>query len=348
VLDVLARGLAQRGHDVVLFTTGDSTCDVERAWLFETADSDLIGTTLVELRHTAAAYEALAECDIIHDHTLAGLFIAQLHPHLPVVTTNHGPFNHHLADLYRRTAPNVPIIAISRDQAQRAPDDVRVATVIHHGLDLGRYTVGHDADDYLLSLGRMNPDKGIDRAIVVARRAGLPLVIAAKMREPAEKQYFEHVIQPLLGGGITYVGEVGHAEKVELLQSARALINPIRWPEPFGLVMIESMACGTPVIATPQGAAPEIVTPGTGQVASSTFGLVEAVRTIGELNRPHCRRHAEAEFSMERMTRDHEAFYHAAIARHAEQLPHRPLPTTDDLVSTDADGPSPDLATSRR
>jgi glycosyltransferase involved in cell wall biosynthesis len=315
----------------MLFTTGDSTCEVERAFLFEQADSDLIGTSLVELRHTAAAYEALSGCDIIHDHTLAGLFMAQLHPSLPVVTTNHGPFNRDLADLYRRTAADVPLIAISRDQARRAPDEVAVATTIHHGLDLERYAFNATPDDYLLSLGRMNHDKGIDRAIVVARRAGMPLLIAAKMREPGEKQYFDQVIRPLLGRGIEYVGEVGHAKKVELLRGARALVNPIRWPEPFGLVMIEALACGTPVIATAEGAAPEIVTPGTGQIAGSTHGLVDAVRTIDEVSRQHCRRHAETRFSMERMTVDHERFYRATIATIATGAPP-PAPAAEPVA----------------
>ena len=309
-LDVLCRGLQQRGHDVELATIGSSTCDVPMRWLFESADPDRMGTTILELRHVAAAYEAFDQCDIVHDHTAAGLFISQLHPELPVVATNHGPFDDHLADLYGRVPPELAILAISHDQASRAPSAVTIGAVIHHGLDLDHYCFGSRSGDYLLALGRMNPDKGIDVAIEVARRAGLDLAIAAKMREPAERRYFHEVIRPLLGRGVEYVGEVNHADKVELLGGARALINPIRWPEPFGLVMIESLACGTPVIGTPCGAAPEIVEHGiTGFLASTATELAEAVGHVDFIDRKICRSEAEHRFSMDRMAREHEAFY---------------------------------------
>jgi glycosyltransferase involved in cell wall biosynthesis len=318
VLDVLARGLAERGHDVALFTTGDSTCSagpsghVYRHWLFERSDPDRIGAAVVELRHAGAAYDALASCDVIHDHTLAGLFLNDLQAGLPVVTTNHGPFNADLVDIYRRA--KVPVIAISHDQARRAPDGIDVMKVIHHGLDLSRYPYSAGEGRYLASLGRMNPTKGIDTAIEVARRAGLPMLIAAKMRERAEREYFDDVIRPLLGGGIDYLGEVGHADKIELLQGAVALVNPIRWPEPFGLVMIEAMACGTPVIATGQGAAPELVADGvTGFVGDTICEMAAAVEAASGIDRQRCREVAEFKFSMGRMARDHLHCYRARI-----------------------------------
>ena len=315
VLDVLARGLLDQGQDVTLFTTGDSTCQVPQAWLFEESEPDRIGTTILELRHTSAAYEALACCDIIHDHTLAGLYVSQLFPEATVVTTNHGPFSDDLSDVYRRVASTIPLIAISRHQAASAPDDVPVATVIHHGLDLSRYPAQiAEVGRYLFSLGRMNPDKGIDRAIEVARAAGLPLLIAAKMREPAEQRYFAEVIEPLLGDDIVYIGEVDHPRKVELLQGALALLNPIRWPEPFGLVMIEALACGTPVIATNFGAAPEIVDDGlTGFLADSTEALVDAATLVHTIDRHLCRAQAEKRFSARRMVDDHLSFYRQVL-----------------------------------
>jgi glycosyltransferase involved in cell wall biosynthesis len=315
VLDVLARGIKQRGHDVVLFTTGDSTCEVYRDWLFERADPDRIGAAVIELRHAGAAYDALANCDIVHDHTLAGLFLADLHLGLPVVTTNHGPFDDDLADIYRRA--DLPVIAISNDQASRAPSDIDVARVIHHGLDLSRYPFDPCGGRYLASLGRMNPTKGIDTAIEVARRAGMPMLIAAKMRERPEQDYFEQVIRPMLGGDIEYIGEVGHAGKIELLQGALALVNPVRWPEPFGLVMIEAMACGTPAIVTRQGAAPELVTDGvTGFVADSVEQLASTVGRAGAVERRRCREIAELRFSMDRMARDHIELYRSVIETH--------------------------------
>jgi len=315
VLDVLARGLVRAGHEVVLFTTGDATCDVPRQWLFERCDPDRMGTSVLELRHVAAAYEALRHCDVVHDHTLAGLFVSELYPETPVVTTNHGPFNEDLVDIYRQVVGRIPIIGISRHQASTAPPEVPVSAVIHHGLDLTRYSYGPDGGDYLLALGRMNHDKGIDRAIHIARRAGMPLLIAAKMREPAEQRYFAEVIEPLLDDRIRYIGEVGHADKVRLLQGARALLNPIRWPEPFGLVMIEALACGTPVVTTNHGAAPEIVTDGaSGFLSDDDDELVDAVLAADQLGRAACRSRAEREFSAERMVTDHVAFFQTVAA----------------------------------
>ncbi len=321
VLDVLARGLVRAGHDVVLFTTGDATCDVPRQWLFEHCDPDRMGASVLELRHVAAAYEALHQCDLVHDHTLAGLFVSELYPETPVVTTNHGPFNEDLVDIYRQVVERIPIIGISHHQASTAPPEVPVSAVIHHGLDLDRYPYGAEGGDYLLALGRMNHDKGIDRAIDIARRAGLPLLIAAKMREPAEHRYFTEVIEPLLDDQIRYIGEVGHADKIRLLQGARALLNPIRWPEPFGLVMIEALASGTPVVTTNHGAAPEIVTHGeTGFLSDDDAELVRAVQAVGGLSRAACRARAESRFSADRMVADHVAFFQTVAATRGRRV----------------------------
>lgn len=320
VLDVLCRGLERRGHEVTLFTTADSTCPVTRKWLFEASDPERMGSSVLELRHAAAAYDVFDDVDIVHDHTLAGLFLGQLHPGLSVVTTNHGPFDADLSDLYGRTASRVPLIAISQDQAARAPSDLPVGAVILHGLDLDRYRMEARPGDYLVSLGRMSPDKGIHTAIEVARQAEIPLLIGAKMREPAEKRYFETMVKPLLGNGIEYVGEVDHARKVDLLTGARALINPIHWPEPFGLVMAESLACGTPVVGTGCGAAPEIVDHGvTGYLADTVDDLVRGVLDSAQLDRSGCRRSMECRFSMDRMARDHEEFYRSVLRRRSQR-----------------------------
>jgi glycosyltransferase involved in cell wall biosynthesis len=240
--------------------------------------------------------------------------VSELHPGMPVVTTNHGPFNDDLIDIYGRVAERIPLIAISAHQASTAPPSVPVEEVIHHGLDLARYPFGAEGGGYLLSLGRMNHDKGIDRAIEVARRAGLPLLIAAKMREAGEQQYFTEVIEPKLGDDVRYVGD--HERKIELLLGARALLNPIRWPEPFGLVMIEALACGTPVVATNEGAAPEIVVQGeTGFLADTTDDLVAAVIGAGGLSRLRCRARAETRFSAKRMVADHVELYRRVLDR---------------------------------
>jgi glycosyltransferase involved in cell wall biosynthesis len=185
-------------------------------------------------------------------------------------------------------------------------------------IDLDRYparTESADSGGYLLCLARMHPSKGIDTAIEVARRAGRRLIIAAKMREPAEHTYFRQVIHPLLDDAVTYVGEADAATKTDLLRGADALLNPIRWPEPFGLVMIEALACGTPVIAIHDGAASEIVIPGVnGYLGLTVDDLAAAVGRVPQLNRRRCRRDAVDRFSLQAMTAEHEAFYRAVLS----------------------------------
>jgi glycosyltransferase involved in cell wall biosynthesis len=329
-IDVLARGLAARGQRVRLFTVGSSTCPVRREWVLP-EPPDRIGDDLDGLTHALAAYEALADCDVIHDHTLAGPALAAAGwDGPPVVTTNHGPFDNRLSALYRRTAPRVPLIAISADQAAAAPDGVPVAVVIPHGVDLDAYPARltrRGAGGYLLCLGRMSPTKGIDLAIHAARAAGRRLVIAAKCREPDEVAYYHQVIEPLLDDRITYVGEVDHTRKVDLLRGADALLNPIAWPEPFGLVMVEALACGTPVIATPNGAAKEIVDHGRcGWLAANLDDLTTAIEAAynGAIDRRQCRHHAVTHYSMQAMAREHEHFYrnvltHRAALRYTSQ-----------------------------
>jgi glycosyltransferase involved in cell wall biosynthesis len=319
-VDVLARGLAACGHQVILFATGESACSapgVEVAWLYPEALGTQNASSAAELNHTHAAYQTLAGAgvDIVHDHTLAGLFVAQTAT-CPVVTTNHGPFSSQvLADVYRRTAPRVPLISISHHQAASAPPDIPVATVIHHGIDLDRYPFNPtNGAEYVAVLARFSPEKGIDRAIEAARLAGVPLKIAAKCAEPAEHAYYQQVIKPQLGPSIEYVGELDHQAKTELLAGAAALLNPVAWPEPFGLVNIEALACGTPVVATDRGAIPELIDPGTtGYLANTTTELAKALLDTDRIDRHQCRRAAEAQFSMKRMASDHEAFYHQVL-----------------------------------
>ena len=202
MLDDLCRSLAGDGHEVFLYATGDSTCPVERAWTFETAQGTEFVSPAAELRHVTDAYDAvrLWAPDIVHDHTIGGPFYAQRHPELAVVTTNHGPFDGDLAPLYRRLAGRVPIIAISHHQAATARGTATTA-VIHHGVDLDAFPVGNGRDGHALFLGRMSPDKGVHTAAQVARAAGVPLRIAAKMRESVEHEYFNQWVKPLLGGG---------------------------------------------------------------------------------------------------------------------------------------------------
>ncbi|MDQ3974177.1 MAG: glycosyltransferase family 4 protein [Actinomycetota bacterium] len=313
MLDLLARGLVDAGHDLLLFATGDSTCPVPRGWLFaDTAGLD-IGTASQELRHVIHAYEALRGYDIVHDHSLVGPFYAERFGDLPVVTTNHGPFNEDLNDLYRVMSSSVPVIAISHTQARQATG-VPIARVIHHGVDADAFPFGDGDGGYLMSLGRMASEKGAHRAAEVARKAGARLLLAGKMEEPAEFDYFEQTVQPLMSEDIEYIGQVDEDHKLELLAGARALINPIRWSEPFGLVMVEALACGTPVLAFKEGAATEIVTHGvTGFLCDDEDDMAARVDQLHRVDRRTCRAAVEDYFSARRMVAEHVEFYEQVL-----------------------------------
>lgn len=317
VLDSLARGLLAAGHEVLLFATGDSSCEVPTRWVLERAAGTVATGAATELNHVVHAYEEILDwgADVVHDHTLVGPVYAQQFG-IPVVTTNHGPFDGELAALYRAIGDRVPIIAISQHHAASG-GGIPVAAAIHHGVDVDAFPLGDGAGGYALFLGRMSPDKGVHLAARVARTAGMPLRIAAKMREPAEYAYFNENVGPLLGDDVEYVGEVGGADKLDLLAGAVCLLNPIAWPEPFGMVMIEALACGTPVVATPLGSVPELVRDGiTGFVRTGELELADAVARVAALDRGRCRKDAAERFSTERMVADHVALYERAIALH--------------------------------
>jgi glycosyltransferase involved in cell wall biosynthesis len=333
VLDTLARGLAAAGHDVVLATTGDSTCPVARTWVYGHARPDEMGSVVIELRHLIHAYAATRDVDIIHDHTVAGPFLAASAATGAVVTTNHGPFTDDVKALYRSTASHVPLVAISHHQASTAAD-VPIAAVIHHGLDTSRFPIGAGTGGYALFLGRMSPNKGVREAIRVARHAGVPLVIAAKQREQTERDYFNAEIRPLLGPDVHYAGEVGGPAKLELLGGAMALLNPICWDEPFGMCMIEALACGTPVVATPRGAVPEIIHDTvTGYLRRHTPELADALIAASNLDRAACRAAVEARFSMQRMAADHLAFYTHILTRTETPAPNHRCSSTRPTAS---------------
>jgi glycosyltransferase involved in cell wall biosynthesis len=319
IIDNLARGLVDRGHDVVLFTVGASTCPVERRWLFE-EPAEPIGAGEPEAAHVLAAYTSLApDVDVVHDHTELGPLLepslaAATSAGVPVVLTLHGP----PTDAVRRlllshAARHAALVAISESQRGLAPD-LPFTRVIHHGIDLDLHKQGPGGGGYLMFVGRMSPDKGVHRAVDIARRADLPLVIAAKMWEQSEVDYFRAEVKPRLHDGVELLLDAEPAHRLELLGRAEALLNPICWAEPFGLVMAEALACGTPVVGSPYGAAPEIVDEGvTGFLRESDEELVDALGRLGELDREACRLAAVERFSTERMARDHERLYQQLV-----------------------------------
>jgi glycosyltransferase involved in cell wall biosynthesis len=322
VVSLLADGLAEAGHDVTLFASGDSLTKGTLSAVFPTAPSELIGRSLPELRHALACYERADEFDVINDHTgMLGAAVGGL-VDTPVLHTVHGPLDIREAqEVYGRiakVAPQVGLISISENQRKPMPDLPWAAT-IPNAIDLSIYPCKPHTGEYLLFLGRMSPDKGAHRAIAVAMGLGVPLKIAGKRREVKERQYFAEYVEPHVGHGVEYLGEVTHGEKVELLQDARATLFPIEWEEPFGLVMIESMACGTPVIATRHGAVPEVIEDGrSGIIVDNYRRMGDALEAADALDPIECRRYVEERFAPERMVDDYVAAYRAAIESAAD------------------------------
>jgi glycosyltransferase involved in cell wall biosynthesis len=236
----------------------------------------------------------------------------------PVVHTVHGPLVGEPGELYdqvSRVAADTGLISLSMNQRQPRPGFNWIANC-PNALDLSVYPFRPQRGDYLLFLGRMSPDKGAHRAVAVAMEAGLPLKIAGKMREPKEREYWEQFVEPHLGDGIEWLGEVSHGEKVELLQHARATLFPIEWEEPFGLVMIESMACGTPVIATNRGAVAEVVEHGRSGIIVEDYRIMAAaLEQADRLDSRELRRFVEDRFSPLRMVRDYVKAYELAVER---------------------------------
>jgi glycosyltransferase involved in cell wall biosynthesis len=317
IVSLLADGLADAGHDVTLFASGDSHTRAKLDAVFEHAPSERIGQTFWELQHALNCFARHKDFDVIHDHTgLMGLALGGLLA-TPLVHTVHGPVSGQPGDLYEqvvRMAPRARLISLSMSQRAPRPQLPWIANV-PNALDLSFYPFRPERGDYLLFLGRMSPDKGAHRAVAIALETGLPLKIAGKCAEPAEQAYFAEYVRPHLGGGREYVGEVSHGEKVELLQHARATLFPISWEEPFGLVMIESMACGTPVIATGWGAVPEVVDHGrTGIVVGEWREMEDVLEAADALDSNVLRREVEERFTPERMVADYVAAYEVALA----------------------------------
>jgi glycosyltransferase involved in cell wall biosynthesis len=317
VVSLLADGLVDAGHDVTLFASGDSRTNAKLASVYDTAPSAEIGKSFVEVRHALSCFERADEFDIINDHSGAPAAALAGAVSTPTVHTVHGPLLGEPGELYEqiaRVSPRTRLISISLNQRVPRPHLPWLANV-PNALDFSVYPVVPRRGDYVVFLGRMVPEKGAHRAVAVAKTAGLPLKLAGKAREPLERQYFHEFVEPhLQPGRIEYLGEVTHGEKVELLQDARATLFPIDWEEPFGLVMIESMACGTPVIATRRGSVPEVIEHGrTGVIVDDYTAMSAAIEAADALDPIEIRAAAEERFSRGRMVDDYVRAYGEAM-----------------------------------
>jgi glycosyltransferase involved in cell wall biosynthesis len=312
----LTEELVRCGHDVTLFASGDSVTSAQliapcqRALRKNERCKDPVAREVILIDHVV---ENADDFDVIHFHTGYLHFAISRHLPVPHVTTLHGRLDMpDLIPLYQRF-PDVPVISIS--DAQRAPLPwVNWQATIYHGLPEDLFQFHASGGDYLAFLGRTSPEKGIERAIEIAKRVGMPLKIAAKV-DRADRRYFKRTVEPLLNdSGLEWVGEISDQQKNEFLGNAHALLFPIDWPEPFGLVMIEAMACGTPVIAYEAGSVPEVMEEGmTGFVVKEIDRAVEAVRRVPEIDRKGCRNVFEKRFTANRMADDYINVYEQIV-----------------------------------
>jgi len=318
VVSYLTDALVDLGHDVTLFASGDSVTRArlaavvpQRLWGSAACVDTVAHHVLLLERVMAAAWRF----DIIHFHVDYLHFPLSRRMLTPQVTTLHGRLD--LPDLVGlfREFRDMPVVSISDAQRTPLPGANWVGTV-HHGLPPQLYSRTEGRGNYLAFVGRISPEKRVDRAIAIARRAGVPLKIAAKV-DPVDRLYFEREIQPLLDGPLVeYVGELDDRGKQGLLCGARALLFPIGWPEPFGLVVIEALACGTPVIAWPCGSVPELIDDGvTGYIVDDVEEAARAVAALDRLSRTRCRQVFESRFTASRMARDYVRVYERAIGR---------------------------------
>jgi glycosyltransferase involved in cell wall biosynthesis len=317
VVSYVTEELVRGGHEVTLFAAGDSETQAnlvpgcERALRLQGKPE--LGSSLQLAMLTEVFETARERFDIIHSHIDYWSFPFARLTKVPTVTTMHGRLD--LPELYPvyNRFPKAALVSIS-DSQRRPLAEMNWVGTVYHGMPRNLLRFSERGGDYLAFLGRISPEKGIDRAIEVSLRSGIPLKIAAKV-DSVDKEYFAEVIKPRIKPPmIEYVGEVNDAQKSEFLGGALALLFTIDWPEPFGLAMIEALACGTPIVARPCGSVPEIVRPGvTGFIAREIYELVSAVEKIGSISRERCRREFEERFTSEVMIAKYERLYHRLL-----------------------------------
>jgi glycosyltransferase involved in cell wall biosynthesis len=329
VVALLCEELVARGHEVTLFAAPGSRSAARLLSPLEGAHADQIGSSLYESDHVGAAYDAIDHAgtegrpfDVVHDHSgFTAVAMAQ-RVSVPVVHTLHAPFDEQTRPFYERHGHKARLVAISRFQLRHAPAGVRVVDVVPNPIRVEEWPFHDEKDDYLLWIGRMDPAKGAHRAIAAAQAAETRIVLAGPV-QPGQEEYFASEIEPHLDGrDVVFVGEVGGGHRKTLFARAKALVMPIRWAEPFGMVMVEALACGTPVIAFPEGAASEIVIDGeNGFHVTDEEAMSEAVGRLGEIDPMHCRDSVASRFDATTVADGYEAVYARAIRARAGKTP---------------------------
>ncbi|MFZ4584733.1 MAG: glycosyltransferase family 4 protein [Acidimicrobiia bacterium] len=322
IVSLLTEGLVARGHDVTLFTVGGSTTSAKMVEVLpEAPDPSVLGTPWYnacwyEMHQAAAAMLATEGFDVVHSHTHLAPLLGAMRPDPPLVHTVHVPWNDEARATYRLIADRINVVAISQASRNCFPDG-NFADVVYNGIDVGQYRYQAEKNGSLVFIGRANPDKGVLPALRIARAVDAPITLICKRSEQHEIDYWNAEIAPLLGSDVEVLQDVDHETKVDRLANASAFVFPLQWDEPFGLVMVEAMACGTPAVVRPFGAAPELVADGvSGFVRDSFDDLVDATRRVlhGEIDPAICRKRVDEHFSAEVMVQGYEALFERVTA----------------------------------
>ena len=321
VAELLCDELVARGHDVTLFAAPGSRSAAHVRTVLDAAHPDTIGSALHESDHVASVWDAIDEAadrgapfDVVHDHSGFTAVAMAERIGVPVVHTLHGPLEGDSARFYERHGSKVHLVAISRSQIDEATLGLGVAAVVPNPIVLDRWPLSAEKDDYALWIGRMDPIKGAHRAIEAARRAGHRLVLAGPVQS-GQSDFFRSEIEPHIDGDrVRYVGEVAGVAKQRLYAHARALLMPIRWREPFGMVMIEALASGTPVLAFPEGAAAEIVIDGhNGMLVADEAEMARALASVDTIDPRDCRDSVRSRYDVAITANGYEAVYRRAM-----------------------------------
>lgn len=327
VVGALVDQLVARGHEVTLVASGaPHTNATHFVQVYADPPSSELGTSampeVIDAASAGAALDGL-DLDIVHDHSLAGPLLARGR-RIPTVVTMHGPVSGENGDYYERLGTSVGVVAISAAQ-RRANARLNWVGTVHNAIDVSSFPFRADKDRSVVWIGRFCDDKSPHLAIDAARAAGRRIVLAGKLNEPDEKEYFDREIRPRLGEDVDYVGEADAALKRKLYAQASCLVFPIQWEEPFGMVMVEAMACGTPVVATRRGSVPEVVVDGhTGFIVDDVDELAGAIERTDTIDPRECRAHVRAHFDLPVMAAGYERVYRSLIARSRRRsLAHR-------------------------
>ncbi|MEK9165319.1 MAG: glycosyltransferase family 4 protein [Patescibacteria group bacterium] len=322
----LAEGLHKNGHLVTVFATGDSKTSAKLEYIHAKAGyrSDISwDDKYFSLLHASYAFAKIQRggFDLVHNHYGAwGAAFAKLLDK-PFVSTYHGDLTHSRKragfEFLKKLFQNTPMISISHSQARNTPFKINWVGNVYNGIDISKFDFNDKPKDYFVWMGRFTSDKGAVESILAAKQAGVRLIMAGKIDKfvPADVEYFNKKVRPLIDGDqIKYIGEISHLQKVKLLKNARGLIDAIKWNEPFGLVIIEAMVCGTPVIANGFGSVPEVVADQeTGFICGSQKDIVKAIKNIDQIRRHKCRERVEKYFTAEKMTEDYERAYYKIL-----------------------------------